>query len=160
MMSDDAELFLVMAVCGAGISIFFDFLRSWRIALKSGAAVTVICDIVFVLISFPAAAGCVWNFAGGEFRFYEILGLMLGAVLYFSVFSRLMLRIFLFITKEFLKITAFILKILLTPLLFLYKILLVPVQIIQIKAGGFIRRRKNAYAGRIKKQNRWIRKNP
>ena len=77
---------------------------------------------VYVFIS--AAA---WNFNSGIFRFYEPLGIILGAVFYFLLFSKWILKLFLFIFENILKFAKFIFKILLTPPKFLYKILIVPI---------------------------------
>lgn len=157
MITDGAKLFLVMAVCGVAISVFFDMLRAMRITLKPCAAVTAVSDILFVMVSFLMATGCVWNFGNGKFRFYEILGLILGGSLYFSLLSRFALRLFLFITGKILNFTRFIFKILLTPLLFLYKILIVPMK---IKIRSIIQRSQGAYAKRIQRKGRRIHRKP
>ena len=51
----------------------------------------------------------------------------LGTVFYFLLFSKWILKLFLFIFENILKFTKFIFKILLTPPKFLYKILIVPI---------------------------------
>ena len=53
--------------------------------------------------------------------------IILGAVFYFLLFSKWILKLFLFIFENILKFAKFIFKILLTPPKFLYKILIVPI---------------------------------
>lgn len=155
MISAETVLFLAMTVCGAAAAMLYDFMRAVRAAVKSGAVLTAVTDVIFVFLSFAAAALCVRNFGNGRLRLYEAMGLTLGAVIYFAVLSSVVYKFFLYIIKKFLKITLFIFKILLTPLLFLYKILVVP---IRKYAKSIIQRSRNSNAKQNKKSCRGIRK--
>lgn len=59
----------------------------------------------------------------GELRWHALLGLLLGAVLYFLTLSAIVRWILHWIFKVFVKIVRFILKIVLTTAAFLYKII-------------------------------------
>lgn len=148
MISDETALFLAMTACGLAVSVLYDFMRAVRGAVKSGAAVTAVTDVIFAFVSFAAASWCVLSFGNGRLRIYEVIGLLLGAVFYFAAFSGVVYKFFLFCVKKILKITIFIFKILLTPLLFLYKILRVPIK----KCAESIKRRsRNSNAEQTEK---------
>lgn len=125
MMGVQAALFLAMVVCGAVLAVLFDFLRAVRMTFKPGAVITGVTDVIFVAVSVMSVIYCVWEYGNGQPRYYEILGLAVGAALYFLVFSRFLLRLFSYLMKIFSEFIRFILKILLTPPRFLYKILIV-----------------------------------
>ena len=143
MMSAQAALFLASVVCGVTLSVIFDLFRAVRITLKPNAVITAVTDIIYTFIAFAAVIYCVWDYGSGKFRYYEILGLGIGSVIYFASVSRFVLRVFLFTVEKICQIFGFILKILLTPLRFLYKILIVPTRN-SISAIKQRRRCKNA----------------
>lgn len=157
MMSAQAALFLAAAACGAALALVFDLFRAVRITLKPNRIVTALTDIIYVFLAFSSAVYCVWRFGNGKFRYYEILGLVLGAVIYSGLLSRFILKALLVIVNKFCLIIRFILKILLTPLLFLYKILIVPAR----KAMSLImQRRKKGNVGKKNKPDNEICKDP
>lgn len=147
-MNKDVCVFLIMVLCGGGISCIFDLFRAFRIEVKPPAAIVYISDVLFCALSFFAMVACVWNFNSGEVRFFEITGLALGAVFYFLLLSKWILKFFLFIIKNILKFIRFILKILLTPSRFLYKILIVPI----CKHVGNMRQRGKTHVKRIQRK--------
>ena len=100
MISREVYVFLAMIICGGALAVVFDMLRAMRMVLNPSA--------VIVSASDP-------------------LGIILGAVFYFLLFSKWILKLFLFIFENILKFAKFIFKILLTPPKFLYKILIVPI---------------------------------
>ena len=157
MMTAQATLFLAAAAYGVVMALVFDLFRAVRITLKTGSALTAITDIVYVIIAFSGAVYVVWRYGSGKFRFYEPLGLTLGAVIYFGLISRFILKVFLFIVKKICEIIGFILKILLTPLRFLYKILIVPTR---KRISAIKQRRRCDNAGEYGKQGNGIRKEP
>ena len=157
MMSAQAALFLAAAAYGAAISVLFDLFRAIRITLQPKAFVTAVTDIIFTALAFSAVVYCVWSFGSGKFRYYEILGLVIGSVIYFASVSRFVLRVFLFIVKKICQIFGFIFKILLTPPRFLYKILIVPTR----KSISAIKQRRRCdNAGEYGKQADGICKEP
>ena len=117
---------LAMTLCGAGLSLLFDFLRSIRRVIRFGTAAAAVSDILFWLAACGSAAACIWIFNNGQLRLFEFAGLAIGAVLYFCLLSKIMMRFFVYIIGFIFKIIRLICKILLTPLVFLYKILIVP----------------------------------
>lgn len=127
-MAKEAVFFLVMTACGAGIAFLFDIFRAFRITVKPSVVIVAVSDVLFCALAMFSMFACVWNGNSGIFRFYEPVGVILGAALYFSILSKWILTALVFIFENILKFTRFIFKILLTPLSFLYKILVVPIR--------------------------------
>lgn len=127
-MAKEVVFFFAMTACGALISLLLDIFRAFRITVKPCTAAVALSDVLFCASAMFIILACVWNLNSGIFRFYEIVGMLLGAILYFSTLSKWILRIFIFIFEKILKLGKIILKILLTPLSFLYKILVVPIR--------------------------------
>lgn len=153
MISRDVWVFLIMVLFGGAAALFFDILRAFRMTVRPNTAVVAATDILFVAAFFIVSAACVWNFNNGEFRFYEIAGIMLGGIFYFMLLSRWILKLFIAIDEIILRFARFILKILLTPPRFLYKILVVPTH----RYAKRIRQRsQKAYAERIQKNRNRI----
>ena len=105
MISREVYVFLAMIICGGALAVVFDMLRAMRMVLNPSAVIVSASDILF----------------------WIPLGIILGAVFYFLLFSKWILKLFLFIFENILKFAKFIFKILLTPPKFLYKILIVPI---------------------------------
>ena len=120
MISREVYVFLAMIICGGALAVVFDMLRAMRMVLNPSAVIVSASDILFWIFAAFVISAAAWNFNSGIFRFYEPLGIILGAVFYFLLFSK-------WILKLFLKFAKFIFKILLTPPKFLYKILIVPI---------------------------------
>ena len=127
MISREVYVFLAMIICGGALAVVFDMLRAMRMVLNPSAVIVSASDILFWIFAAYVISAAAWNFNSGIFRFYEPLGIILGAVFYFLLFSKWILKLFLFIFENILKFAKFIFKILLTPPKFLYKILIVPI---------------------------------
>ncbi len=116
-------MLLGMVICGAALGALFDLRRGINKAIKPPDFIVGAGDFIFWIIAAAAAAWCAWRLNNGIVRFYELAGLLSGAVLYFLTLSRFVLRFFELISEGILKIIVFIFKILLTPVRFLYKII-------------------------------------
>ncbi len=145
-MAQEVIFFLALTACGAAIAFLLDIFRAFRIAVRPSSAAVAVSDVLFCAGAMFIALACVWNLNSGIFRFYEIVGIILGAILYFSSISKWILRFFVFVFRKILKFIKIICKILLTPLSFLYKILVVPVK-------NKIRKDNGTYGERIQGQN-------
>lgn len=126
-LNGEVAALLAMTLCGAGISLLFDFLRSVRRVIRFGGVAAAVSDLLFWIAVCGSVAACIWIFNDGRLRFFEFAGLFSGAALYFCILSGAAVRFFTYIIELILKIFRLICKILLTPLKFLYKILIVPV---------------------------------
>ena len=119
-MAQEVYGLLGIAATAAGISLVFDLLRVIR---ASTGLPHVMTDGLFWLLAAFGMTAALLYFNNGQLRGYEIVGAVIGSVLYFSTISRWVVKGFTVIFKIFLKNLYFICKILLTPTHFLYKIL-------------------------------------
>lgn len=120
-------VFLIMAASGAIASLLFDLFRVWRRIIRPGLISTGISDLIFWIMAGTGIFAVMFNVNSGEARWYEFMGLILGAIIYFLVFSRMCLAFFGAIANVLAKIVVIILKIVLTPIVFLYKMIKTPV---------------------------------
>lgn len=75
-------LFGLSCLCGAAIGVLFDVFRTLRTVLPHNGALVALEDVIFligwtiILVAFTSAA------ARGEFRFYYVIGSVIGFTLY------------------------------------------------------------------------------
>ncbi len=115
---------LAMTVCGAALSAVFDMRRGIQKAVKLPDIAVIISDILFWIFSALVTVWCLKTFNSGKIGIYDIIGFILGSILYFMLLSGITVKLFAAITGYILKIFGFIFKILLTPIRFLYKIII------------------------------------
>ena len=123
-MSGDAAAFLLSAACGAALLLIWDVFHALRAVIFKGAVLNTVLDIVWWLCAAVLPLWCLWNTNSMRFRGFELLGAVLGGVLYHFTVSGMIRRLFEAVFRIFFKIFKLFLKILLTPALFLYKILI------------------------------------
>ncbi|MBR5156721.1 MAG: spore cortex biosynthesis protein YabQ [Clostridia bacterium] len=121
--AQEAYVFLASALCGVFISVIYDVLRVIRLYAKTSYAVTNIEDIIFWFIALIIMFFTVFYTNYGYVRWYEFLGVFLGALLYFLTISKTVCMVLKKFIEIFFKIFVFFCKILLTPLVFTYNII-------------------------------------
>ncbi len=126
--SYEAFGFLLMCALGAALGAVYHIVVIVRESLFSSRAAVIISDILISSVCAFAVASALLYYNFALIRWYLILGLIIGAVLYFLTIGRLFFIIFSLFWKYFLKILVLILKILLTPVLFLHKIIMIPLK--------------------------------
>ncbi len=109
--------FLQAAATGAISAAVYIFLRSVR--RTGGKALAAVCDALFWAVFLTVWSFMTFVFTKGLFRAYELLGLILGGFICFSVFGATLNVIF----DKIIKIFSLILKYLLTAGRFLYKMI-------------------------------------
>lgn len=115
-MSPQAWAFLLSVLCG----FFAIVLLGVRNAIDGGFVVNIIADVIWWCVAFFLFAFCMWKTVAFELRFFQLIGVGIGAVLAHFTVERIMAKITRFLLR-------LIFKILLTPWTFLYKILVVPI---------------------------------
>lgn len=95
MLVNQARVFAATVAIGMSIGLLFDYYRAISAALRLKARGILVGDMLFWLVA--TAMGFMLLLWGnwGELRFYVLLGLGLGALLYFQMFSKFALRLFL-----------------------------------------------------------------
>jgi len=87
-MSGQAAIFLVMAVAGGVLGVLYDCFRILRRVLQHKTAITTIEDAIFWIASTLLMFTFLLDANFGDVRGYMLMGMALGAVLYFLVLSR------------------------------------------------------------------------
>lgn len=114
---------LVFIISGIFIGIFFDIFRILRKSFHTPDIITYIEDALFWLITGLFLIFVIFNFTNGEIRIYNIIGLILGSLLYMILISKIFIKINVKIVLFIKKIVTIIVKILIIPIQFLAKIL-------------------------------------
>ncbi len=114
-------MFLIFFGMGAVFALVYDALKVSGKFVPKKAVFTVIRDAVFWLVVTVVMFGVCLKFNDGEIRFFMLLGIFLGAFLYFNTVSRFVVFILGFVAELLKRITTFILKILCFPLKLLNK---------------------------------------
>lgn len=121
--SGQLYVFLAMSVCGACSGVVFDIFRVIRKTFLCSNLTTSLSDILFWLIISLGMFFSLFSISGGEIRWHEIIGVVLGSIIYFLTISRLFMALLGAVMRFVTKIFLTILKIILTPLVFLYKMI-------------------------------------
>ena len=114
-MTGQAWLFLSTVLVGAAIGLFYDAFRIFRkTAAHTGLAVT-LEDLLFWL----AATGLTFYYMlhrnYGEIRFFSLVGVAIGILLYFATVSRFVLIVFVAVINYLKRVVATAIRILLIP---------------------------------------------
>lgn len=111
--SHQLDVFFLCVLTGIICGVFFDLQRSIRKIYFTGRIITTLEDILFVLFYVGIALFVGFNFNHGEVRYYQVLGIAFGILLYLLLFSAFVMKIMQIFGK------AFYISII-KPLVFLY----------------------------------------
>ena len=125
-MTGEVYALIASVLCGAGAVMLFDMLRAIRLSVKQNNFFVIIEDTFFWCVCITGMWNCLWHFNNGAVRAFEIIGFLIGALLYILILQKLFFILFKAVFKNIFKFIHLIFQILLTPPRFLYKILLVP----------------------------------
>ena len=123
MVVNQAYLFLIFTLDGLLIGLFFDFFRILRKSFKTINLITYIEDILFWILTGISIIFCMYQFSGGTLRLFMFLGLGFGLILYMLTFSKIIIKIFVFLITTIKKIIHQIIKTIIAPFQFIYKII-------------------------------------
>ena len=93
MANSQAMLFLLFALDGVIIGIFFDFFRILRRSFSTGNLVTAIEDILFWICTGIILLYSIFIFNNGAIRGYMFLGVLCGVTLYMITLSKIFIKI-------------------------------------------------------------------
>lgn len=110
-LQNQAFLFFVTIIIGFIIGLIYDFFRLLRKIFSHTNLATYIEDALFWLISTFITFYILLHKNNLEFRLYLIIGIAVGAVLYFSLISYYVITITIKVIKFFIKPINFIIKI-------------------------------------------------
>lgn len=101
---DQIKILIIFAITGIIIGLLFDFFRIQRKVIKTFDFITYLQDALFWILSGIVLIISIMNFTNGEIRSYMILGIIIGVVLYFNIFSKYIMKISVGIANFFIKI--------------------------------------------------------
>ena len=99
MAGNQTYLFIVFTIVGIIIGILFDIFRILRKSFKTKDIVTYIEDILFWILTGIIILFSMYKFSNGELRFFMIIGILMGTLMYMITFIRYVIKISVFIIK-------------------------------------------------------------
>ena len=152
MASNQAYLFMVFTLVGIAIGVLFDIFRILRKTIKTKDFVTCIEDILFWILTGLIIIFSMYKFCDGELRFFMIIGLILGTIIYLLTISRYLIMISVFIIN-------LIKKIIFVPILIcislIKKIIFRPICIICINFRKDFVKKMKKYRGFFEKKEKY-----
>ena len=115
--------FFIYLISGMLIGILFDIFRILRKTFKTQDFITYIEDVAFWIITGAFLMFILLKFSNGEIRFYSIIGLSLGFIVYILTISRLFVKINVVIIKFIKNIVYNIIRIIAYPIKLILKML-------------------------------------
>jgi spore cortex biosynthesis protein YabQ len=94
MLINQARAFISTIVIGMSAGLLYDYYRAVRAAYQLRKIGTFVGDIIFWLVTTAMVFFMLLRGTYGELRLYVLIGIGLGALLYFHLFSRAAYRIF------------------------------------------------------------------
>lgn len=122
-LSTQMLIFLKACMLGCFICIVYDCFRIIRILFTNPAWLVFIEDIIFIILATVSSFVFIVTQNNGQFRFFLLVGELIGGIIYFYTISKVIIKIATVIIQIVHKILRFILKIASIPVMFFYKIL-------------------------------------
>lgn len=152
MASNQAYLFVIFTIVGIIIGVVFDLFRILRKTIKTNEIFTNIEDILFWIITGILIIYSMYIFCDGELRFFMIIGIIIGTIMYMITFSKYVIKISIYIIN-------ILKKILKLPILLFMKIvkrlILKPVTIVCINIRKKFVKKYKKYRGKFLKKEKY-----
>ena len=111
MAGNQIYLFIVFTIVGIIIGILFDIFRILRKSFKTNDIVTYIQDIFFWILTGIIILFSMYKFSNGELRFFMIIGIIMGTLMYMITFSKYVIKISVFIINKIKKSIVYPIKV-------------------------------------------------
>lgn len=111
----------IFIICGIIIGIFFDIFRILRRSFKTPDIITYIQDILFWIITGLFLLFTLFIFENGQIRSYNIIGLIIGFILYMLTVSKYIIKSSVSVILFFKNIINKIFKIIIYPIKMIFK---------------------------------------
>ena len=115
--------FLIYLVSGIIIGLFFDIFRILRKSFHTPDFITYIEDILFWLFTGVFLIFVLFKFSNGQIRIYNVVGLLVGVIIYIISISKFFIKINVTIITFIKNIIYKILKFILYPIKFIFRII-------------------------------------
>jgi spore cortex biosynthesis protein YabQ len=127
-MSRQTALFFSTVCAGAAIGVIYDFFRIFRKTTPHKNAFVQIEDLIFWLAATLLMFYFMLHASFGEIRFFVIIGVSVGMLLYFATLSKLVIKIFVAVVNFMKQVVAAAFKIILLPVTLIIKLLTPPIK--------------------------------
>jgi spore cortex biosynthesis protein YabQ len=124
--SSQAQIFLYSIIGGMIIAFIYDAFRVKRKAIRTSAFIIYFEDLIYWFIVSIVMFAVVYYSNEGEIRGYIFIGTALGAILYFLLFSRVVMNSALLVIKIVCKVFSFIWTVISCPFKLIFKVLAIP----------------------------------
>ena len=114
--SAQTMVFIVSVCVGTLLGVLYDVFRITRLAIRSGWAVVIIQDIMYLLACTIVTFIFMLRVNSGEIRFFIVVGEILGAVVYFLTLSILVMRISSITIDAIIRFNIFLRSLILPPM--------------------------------------------
>lgn len=121
--NDQAILFLLTVAIGASIGMFYDMFRISRRVVKHSKAMISIEDSIFWIASILVFFIMLYKKNYADLRAFTILGLVIGATIYFLVFSKYIIKVCVYIINAILYPIKKVLQLIFYPIRKIYKLI-------------------------------------
>lgn len=119
-MQNQTYAFAMFILNGLLIGILFDIFRIFRKSFNTSDFITYVQDIMFWIFSGLILLYSIFKFNNGEIRLFVFIGVMLGISLYILIFSRMFVKVSVYIINFIKKLFE---KLIIIPIKFILKIL-------------------------------------
>lgn len=128
-MNNQVQTFIITIATGIILGVMLDFYRIFRINIRKHYLCTMVTDLIYWLLATIVIFIALLIGNWGELRLYVFLGLAVGAISYFRIFSKKFIFIvmsFITTTKILISKVIYCIKIIIMPFIKLIKIILYP----------------------------------
>ena len=94
MAGNQANLFVIFSLVGIIIGLLFDIFRVLRKVFKTKDILTYIEDILFWILTGIIIIYSMYRFCDGELRFFMMVGIMFGSIIYILSISKYIIFFF------------------------------------------------------------------
>ena len=136
--SGQVYTFLSCILGGLLVGLIFDIFRLSRKFIKTNDIVTYIEDILFWILVGIIVLATIFLSNNGQIRGYIFLGIFLGAIFYFLVFSRMIINTLTCLIKIFINLINRLIFIVKVPVKFIITILSKPIGLIYKKINDIL----------------------
>lgn len=123
-------MFAVCIFCGGAIGFLFDLFRITRRLFRTSNIVATTEDIVFWIVASAVFFAVVLKISSGEIRFFQLVALFIGTVLYFLTISPLIIKVSVLVLRFVARVLIFIVKIVMAPALLVCRIVKKPLLLV------------------------------
>ena len=108
--SNQCFVFAVCIFCGGAIGFLFDLFRITRRLFRTSNIFATTEDIVFWIVASAVFFAVVLKISSGEIRFFQLVALFIGTVLYFLTISPLIIKVSVLVLRFVARVLIFIVK--------------------------------------------------